>query len=89
MSDWITLLYSRKLTEHCKLAIMEKIKIIIKKNSSQKNKVLSFYFLLFRDAPVAYGGSQARGRIGATAAGLHYSCSNTRSEPHLRAMLDP
>ena len=31
MCDWVTLLYSRKLTEHCKSAIMEKIKIIIKK----------------------------------------------------------
>ena len=29
--DWVTLLYSRKLTEHYKPAIMEKIKIIIKK----------------------------------------------------------
>ena len=41
----------------------------------------------------AYGGSQARGLIGATAAGLHHS--HTRSEPHLRptpqfmATLDP
>ena len=26
--DWITLLYNRKLTEHCKPTIMEKIKII-------------------------------------------------------------
>ena len=30
MCDWVTLLYSRKLTEHCKPAIMEKIKIILK-----------------------------------------------------------
>ena len=29
MCNWVTLLYSRKLTEHCKPAIMEKIKIII------------------------------------------------------------
>ena len=29
MCDWLALLYSRKLTEHCKSAIMEKIKIII------------------------------------------------------------
>ena len=29
-----------------------------------------FIFLLFRAAPVAYGGFQARGPIGATAAGL-------------------
>ena len=30
MCDWVTLVYSRKLTEHCKAAIMEK-KIILKK----------------------------------------------------------
>ena len=30
MCDWVTLLYSRKLAEHCKQAIMEKIKIILK-----------------------------------------------------------
>ena len=33
---------------------------------------------------VAYGSSQARGQIGATAAGLHFSHSNVGSEPHLR-----
>ena len=31
MYNWVTLLYSRKLTEHCKPAIIEKIKIIINK----------------------------------------------------------
>ena len=31
MCDWVTLLYSRKLTEHCKAAIMEKIKNHLKK----------------------------------------------------------
>ena len=30
MCDWIMLVYSRKLTEHCKRAIMEKIKIFTK-----------------------------------------------------------
>ena len=34
-------------------------------------------------ALAAYGGSQARGQIGAVAAGLHHSQNNTRSEPHL------
>ena len=38
MCDWVTLLYSRKLTEHCKPAIMEKIKIII--NEMYKNKYI-------------------------------------------------
>ena len=36
--------------------------------------------VLFRAAPVASGSSQAKGRIGAAAAGLHRSRSNTRSE---------
>ena len=45
-----------------------------------------FIFLLFcffRTAPMAYGGSQARGPFGATAASLRLSHSNTRSEPNL------
>ena len=46
-------------------------------------------------APVAYGGSQARGRIRAVAAGLRHSNSSAKSElclrltPQLRATLDP
>ena len=42
-----------------------------------------FFFCLFRAAPEAYRGSQARGPIGAVAASLHHGQSNTRSEPHL------
>ena len=38
-----------------------------------------FVFCLFRAAPVADGGSQAGGRIGAVAAGLDHSHSNARS----------
>ena len=46
-------------------------------------------------APAAHGGSQARGRIGTVAAGLHHSHSNAGSEPRLQptprlmARLDP
>ena len=40
-------------------------------------------FLLFRATTMAYGSSQARGRIRAAAAGLHHSHSNARSEPCL------
>ena len=40
------------------------------------------FVLLFRAAPIAYGVSQARGQIGATAAGLCHSHSNTRTELH-------
>ena len=52
-------------------------------------------FLLYRAAPAAYGGSQARGWTGATAAGLHHSHSNVGSElnlwptPQLTAKPDP
>ena len=42
-----------------------------------------FFFGLFRAAHKAYGGSQARGRIGAFATSLYHSHSNTRYEPHL------
>ena len=54
-----------------------------------------FPFLSFRAMPVVYGGSQARGRMRATAAGLHRSRSHRGSEPPLQpppqltAMSDP
>ena len=41
-------------------------------------------FCLFRAALEAYEGSQARGLIGAVAAGLRHSHSNARSEPSVR-----
>ena len=53
------------------------------------------FFCLFRATPAAYGGSQARGLIGAVAAGLHHSHSNAGSQPSLQptsqltATLDP
>ena len=52
-------------------------------------------FAFSRAAPAAYGGSQARGRIGAVATGLYQSHSNSGSTPllqptpQLTAMLDP
>ena len=42
--------------------------------------IFIFIFCFFRAAPVAYGGSQARGLFGTPAAGLHHSHSNARSE---------
>ena len=60
----------------------------------------SFTFFVFfcvwgGAAPMAYGGSQARGWIGDVAAGLHHSHSNAKSElcllptPQLMTTLDP
>ena len=40
-------------------------------------------FCFFRAASTAYGGSQARSPIGATAASPHHSLHNIRSKPHL------
>ena len=45
---------------------------------------LFFFFCLFRAAHMVYGGSQARGRIGAVSASLCHSHSNTRYELYLR-----
>ena len=65
---------------------------------SAKASPLFFFFLLFRAAPMAYGGSQAKGRIRTTAAGLLYSHSHSHSHagsqprlrptPQLTAILD-
>ena len=49
--------------------------------------ILFYLFCLFGISwapPMAYGGSQARGQIGAVAAGLHQSYSNTGSVPCLQ-----
>ena len=35
MYDWVSLLYSKKLTEHYRPRIMEKIKIILKKEKGK------------------------------------------------------
>ena len=45
--------------------------------------VLFCLFAISRAAPMAYGGSQARGLIRAVATGLHHSHSNTGSKPRL------
>ena len=45
-----------------------------------------FFFFRNMKVPVAYGGSQTRGRIQAVAAGLHHSHRNTGSKLHLRTI---
>ena len=55
--------------------------------SSHELQFLSFFFLSFcpvRAALAAYGGSQARGLVGAVAASLRQSHSSAGSEPRLR-----
>ena len=43
-----------------------------------------FFFFLFRATPIAHVSFQARGGIGAAAAGPHHHHSNVASEVHLR-----
>ena len=42
------------------------------------------FFFLFGSPPVAYGSSQARGLIGASAAGLHHSQNNEEFKVYLQ-----
>ena len=49
--------------------------------------LFSLFFFLSTAAPTTYGGSQARGQIGAAAAGLHHSYSQARSETLLEPTL--
>ena len=42
-----------------------------------------FFFSSLGKPPMVCGGSQARGQIGAVAAGLHHSHSNAKSKPCL------
>ena len=61
-----------------------------KQGSKSVNKFILFSFFLFclfRVTPAAYGSSQARVQIRATAAGLCHSHSNVRSEPPLQPTL--
>ena len=58
-------------------SLLKSKKKIIKCNILSTGK---FVFCLFRATPAAYGGSQARGQIGAVAVGLHHSHHNTRSK---------
>ena len=49
MCDWVTLLYSRKLIEHCKPAIMEKKKHLkFKKEKEKEKRMINLYGIEFK-----------------------------------------
>ena len=48
--------------------------------------IKSYFFFIFRVTTTAYGGSQARGLIRSTAAGVRHSHNNTRSELRLQSI---
>ena len=82
-------------------AILREITFWWEKEIKQARNLLAYLFLclfvclFFRASLETYRGSQDRGQIGATAAGLNHSHRNTRSElrlrptPQLTAMPDP
>ena len=95
---WITLLLFRKVLP--KELFPSKGSFLFKNFSISLSRgsflfLFFFFFCLFRVAPAAYGGSQARGRIRAIYTGLSHSHSKTGSKqclwptPQLTAMLDP
>ena len=57
-------------------------------SDSHRINTLFFFSSFSRAVPTAYGGSQARGPIGAVAYGLHHSHSSSESEPQLMAVPD-
>ena len=62
----------------CLLSFLNEWTSLCPENLTQLDFFLSF--LSFRASPAAFGGSQARGPIGALAARLHCSHSNSGSE---------
>ena len=50
MCNWVTMLYSRKLTEHCKPAIMEKKSLAkTKKQKEKKQENILFSHVIMHD----------------------------------------
>ena len=65
------------------LPLKDQQEFFLKPLKGKKYTFFFFFFCLFRATPAAYGDSQARGQIGAVAAGLHHSHSNAGSDPPL------
>ena len=72
-----------------------RVRNLLSHNGNSKTQGFGGFFGLFRAPPMAYGGSPARGRVGAVATSLHYSHSNASSQlslqptPQLTATPDP
>ena len=78
----LNLMVPSRICFHCAMMGTPRLLFLIVAGYMQyKNSHSNLFF--FRATPVAYGSSQARGRIRTIAAGLHHSHSNTRSKPCL------
>ena len=56
---------------------------LLRKPQNEKHKLRSRVIFFWGATPMAYGGFQTRGQIGAVTASLHHSHSNARSELYL------
>ena len=92
---WRTILYCKEEVSLCQGQVLREpqrwelsfwtcLSFYLKEAQSDHGFFFFFVFCLFRAAPTAYGGSHARGLMGATAASLRHSHSNARSKLHLR-----
>ena len=54
MCNWVTLPYSRKLTEHSKPAIMEKMKIIINEKKNMRTRQSASYFIALKHTGLGF-----------------------------------
>ena len=68
---------------HCSFACLFFSKRNAKHNAPFLGQSFYLFVCLFSAAPATYGGSQAKGQIGAIATGLCHSHSNAGSEPSL------
>ena len=94
--DWVTLLYNKNWQNPVEITRRENSIISIYTRLGQPGFIFFFFFFgISWAAPTAYGGSQARGRIGAVATSLRQNHSNAGSElrlqptPKLTATSDP
>ena len=81
MCNWVTILYSRKMTEHCKPAIMEKDKnhyINLKKKKKKEKNILWLNLQLMEDPE----GSGIKIQAAAAATSNNPLCQ-AREEPTL------
>ena len=73
----------------CKMYSLRNYMVIIVKRFFFLIRDFFFFFGFFRAAPTADGGSQARGLIGAVAAGPHHSHCNLHHSSWQRRILNP
>ena len=76
--------WKKQITKSDKIWSMMEFPVEKSMIQNETMQVGGFSCCLFRAAPAAYRGSQARGQIGAVGAGLHHSHNDMGSKPCLQ-----